>query len=99
MATTSNISSAWTPATNLGHEIKNVLQIQRLWAIGRLLREMRPDGTLFCRVSWISALCNYFFDVLREMLVGCTGFVIFWCTYIFFLFRLPYIGLACGRWG
>ena len=72
----------------------------RLWAIGRLLREMRPDGTLFCRVSWISALCNYFFDVLWEMLVGCTGFGIFWCTYIFSLFRLrPYIGLACGRWG
>ena len=72
----------------------------RLSAIGRLLREMRPDGTLFCRVSWISALCNYFFDVLWEMLVGCTGFVIFWCTYIFFLFRLcPYIGLACGRSG
>ena len=72
----------------------------RLWAIGRLLREMRPDGTLFCRVSWISALCNYFFDVLWEMLVGCTGFSIFWCTYIFSLFRLrPYIGLACGRWG
>ena len=61
---------------------------------------MRPDGTLFCRVSWISALCNYFFDVFGEMLVGCTGFGIFWCTYIFSLFRLrPYIGLACGRWG
>ena len=51
METTSNISSAWTP-TNLGHEIGNVLQVQS-FAIGKLLREMRPDGTLFCRVSWI----------------------------------------------
>ena len=79
-------------------EIGNVLQVQGL-TIGKLLREMRPDGTLFCRVSWISAPCNYFFDVLWEMLVGCTGFGIFCCIY-FSLFRLrPYIGLACGRWG
>ena len=36
----------------------------RLWAIGKLLREMRPDGTLFCRVPWIFAPCSYFIDVL-----------------------------------
>jgi len=36
----------------------------RLWTIGKLLREMRPDGTLCGHVSWISAPCSYFFDVL-----------------------------------
>ena len=53
----------------------------RLWTIGKLLREMRPDGTLCGHVSWISAPCSYFFDVLWEMLVGCTGFGIFCCMY------------------
>ena len=64
METTSNISSAWTAATNLGHQNWKCFAGTRLWAIGKLLREMWPDGTLCCRVSWISAPCSYFFDVL-----------------------------------
>ena len=91
MATTSNISSAWT---KLGRENWKCFAGTRLCANGKLLREMRPDGTLFCRVSWISAPRSYFFDVFREMLVGCPvfAFLVIW----FSIFRLRrYIGFAC----
>ena len=41
MKTTSGISSAWTPATNLG---RKCFAGAKLWAIGKVLREMLPDG-------------------------------------------------------
>ena len=44
MATTSNISSAWTPETNLGHEIKNVLQVQGFGQLGDCCEKCGPMG-------------------------------------------------------
>ena len=76
-----------TLATDRPHSFHFVWHI----SCGKLLREMRPDGTLCFRVSWVFVPCNYFFDVFCEMPVGCTVLSIFGL--------LPYIGLACGRWG
>ena len=98
METTSNISSAWTPATNLGHEIGNLLQVHgtRLWVIGKLLREMRPMGLSFAVFPGFLFHVGISSKFVRD---ACRGFRIFWCRY-FSLFRSrPYIGLACGRWG
>ena len=42
METTSNISSAWTPTTNLGHEIRNVLQVQGFGQMGNCCEKCGP---------------------------------------------------------
>ena len=47
MATTSNISSAWTPAANLGHEIGNVLQVQGFRQLGDCCEKCGPMGLSF----------------------------------------------------
>ena len=47
MATTSNISSAWTPAANLGHEIGNVLQVQGCGQLGDCCEKCGPMGLCF----------------------------------------------------
>ena len=47
MATTSNISSAWTPATNLGHEIGNALQVQGFGQLGDCCEKCGPMGLSF----------------------------------------------------
>ena len=47
MATTSNISSAWMPATHLGHEIGNVLQVQGCGQLGDCCEKCGPMGLSF----------------------------------------------------
>ena len=44
METTSNISSAWTPTTNLGHEIGNFLQVQGFGQLGNCGEKCGPMG-------------------------------------------------------
>ena len=44
VATMSNISCPWTPATNLGHEIGNVLRGTRLRARGNCYEKCNPMG-------------------------------------------------------
>lgn len=40
----------------------------KLWAIGKLLREMQSDGMLCFRPSWICVLCKCCFNLSEEVL-------------------------------
>jgi len=65
METTSNISSAWTPATNLGHEMGNVLHVPGFGQLGKCCENYGPMGLSFAvfpgfllHVLLFSTLCE-----------------------------------------